>query len=407
MLVQELHIRFLQGLNKIASYQDVTFTEDEIDMYLTRGQLGVIESQWKLHGNKIDKNSEDFSNILTKNRVLDCYVIKEPHHLFEPHVNTFYFQLPGNHLYTVNVKPDIDAGNKCNPLSGNNITDSNVDKFISIVPMNKDMFATLNSYTIKINYDQSGTPITLFDSSDYNWTIESWNDAYHVVNHILDFLNRENRLDITTASAIRNNPADTFLLDEFLNLEVYWERFDDLYYPNSFIFVSDDETYASGKFMELEINSGGASYSVTPTDSNYYIINDYRSRGIFNAVQYTTRNVNLANIPFEGTGIGRNIDIKKTYEYIDSPIDKPSKDRPLYNRTNNNIILYVADNVSINKVYLDYIRIPRPINLRSGWNSELNEALHQNIVDRAVDIAALEMQYQDMQAKAISTQLEP
>lgn len=139
----------------------------------------------------------------------------------------------------------------------------------------------------------------------------------------------------------------------------YWERFDNLYYPNYYIFPTTNPQSSLPPFISID----GNTTMVTKISS--YALSTHPNTGAYydNRLSATSNISGMVSTPF----------IKSSYY---SPISELS-----------NGILYVYNDNSftISNVGIAYVRKPQPISLYLGTNCELPEEFHQNICDLAVE----------------------
>jgi hypothetical protein len=273
-----------------------------------------------------------------------------------------------------------------------------------VVPFDSTLFLNAD-YPIDctITHDLAGTPQVIFNLSSYDLAeINSETEKFELIELIKEEINRKNIA--LSGNTIGVNPANKYSYLNALQLEVYWEYYKEYHYPNSLIFVS--KANQANKFIEVKIdNSSATSYSGTTTNSTYYVIPSEKARGQYYSITNTkedyTTPVDTKVCPC------REIDHTKLYEYMSyNPHNKPKKDRPLYTQSKGYLFVYLPDNCTTSNVYLDYIREPKPFSLTLGWSSELGSSLHQNIVNRAVELAMAQTKDTSLEPKVKINQLE-
>lgn len=380
---KELHIGFYERLNQIASYQGEEFTSYEVDGYLTRGQDALIESLYKRHANMLDKYSSDLEDIIVKNKNIIAYYPQVGDSYYEP-INACFIIKPVDFKYTLTVKPYIKYGNSCTALT---TEDDTIEKYISVVPFNKDLLSGLtDAYDFIVSYDQAGTPIVLFTLANYTLytDVTDEEDKHNIINLFLAEINLVNRTNLTSTT-VAANPANKYKDINLLGIEVYWEKYLEYYYPNSFIFVST-VVGALSKFMEIKVDSASATaYNVTATNLAYYVVNLEKARGLFYQKDFVSKTAS------NGTALytySRMIDEKKQ-ELRLNEMNRPRKEKLTHTEYKDKISLYYPDNVIVESVYLDYIRQPRPISLINNMNCELGYNLKNDVINRAVELAQL------------------
>lgn len=135
---------------------------------------------------------------------------------------------------------------------------------------------------------------------------------------------------------------------------VKWEKYDNIYAPNSFIFVTTDITDITIRLK-------------TDTITDYSFVNR-----IFDKYNYTITNVNLA--------INR---IQKTDEFDDMVVHSfgNSKfDSPLGKFESNRIIINHNEKFIANTLEMNYIRFPRKIDINLNQGNELDSSTDDEII---------------------------
>ncbi len=408
MLIKEAHILFNQGLNKISSHQGEIFLSEEIDSYLYRGMVSVIEEYVRQFYQKLDKPSEDISQLIVSNYKISTNYTNTNSIIHNPKgdYNICYFLLPNNHIYTVNIKPYMQYGKLCDTVVIDN--SSTRIEYISVVPFNYELIGNkTDGFDFIVTMDLGGTNEVLFDLSNYgnyDTLITNENNKFLIINLLLEEINLKNRDSLSTNTIFTHpvNPANDYTN---LKIKAYWERYREYYYPNSFIFVSSDQAYSENNFIEIKIDSASATaYSGTDTNSSYYIVPEEKSRGLF--YTKTLPNKTIAGQTYNDLSVARIIDSTKINEFLFNPINKPTKERPLAEVGDDRFWLYSPENSVINDIYLDYIRYPRVPNLSLNWNLEVTGTLAQDCVNRAVELAMGEIVDQGIQLKLQTNQLE-
>lgn len=378
--VEELHIAFREGLNQIASYQGEEFLDDEIDRYLTRSQISIITSLFPYYSQKQQAYLE-LATLEVSNYKTNVYYPQdtEPIYYVHPDYEFGYIIPPTNYMYAINVKPYIKGAKICD-INYTNVN-TNVIEYVAIVPytFGEDLIIKNNSSVI-------------LSLSGYNLpTITDENDKFYYLQVVLQEFNQRNTVNIS-GNTITNNPANNYLLN---NINVYWEKYREFYYPNSFIFVSNE---VQSGYMEVVTNNAlSTAYSITNTDTTHYIIENERARGFWYSKTYVTRSG--TGVSYDQTTIAREVDKKKAYELLENPLEKPTRDRPHTVHTDNYLWIHTPKKSVASMCYLDYIRYPRPVSRRLQWHSEFNRTMMQDIVNRAVGFAMSEIGDNKIQTK--------
>lgn len=377
MTVKELHIAFYEGLNQIASFQGDEYLEEEVDRYLTRGQIALITELYKGYTQK-QQYAREMSSIEVINKILPVYYPSVLENIYFSHTgyNFGYIIPPTNYMYPINIKPYVKYAKLCDVDYQEQINTKK--EYIAVLPFNDKLIGDNDN----LDFILSNNDVPLLSLSSYNLpTITEDAEKFYYIQVVLEEINRRN-VTITNNN-IAVNPINQYTL---LDIEIYWENYRNLHYPNCFIIKSN--TDYTGQYIELKIDSNSASSYTANNTITDYIIETEKARGLWYELEYNTKNI-VGN-SFENTVIAREIDKKKGMELLDNPLDKPTHTRPHSIHSNNYIWLHTPSRAVCTKVYLDYIRYPKPISLSLQWHAELDELLHQDLVNRAVQFAMVE-----------------
>lgn len=157
--------------------------------------------------------------------------------------------------------------------------------------------------------------------------------------------------------------ADVIFIKDWLiqklwqnNIEVYWERYGNMYYQGSFIFVGiptvalvwDGITVTSSEV----INNTKTSFNESSTGQ-------------------------IAN--------NRLVDSTSIHDILYTPFYKTSIESPVSELSASNIYVYYNNNTIVKGVYLSYIKIPNTISLSLGTNCDIASEFHQTICDLTVE----------------------
>lgn len=74
------------------------------------------------------------------------------------------------------------------------------------------------------------------------------------------------------------------------------------------------------------------------------------------------------------------------YKLLDDPFNTTKIGSPIAVVNDNSIQVFTDDKFIVDKVIIDYLKIPRRMNIRDNVDSELPEHLHEDIIQRAVDL---------------------
>lgn len=235
---QEIHIAVDLGIQKLGSYAFDNIKPEYIDLVFNRMGNAFIAEKTSRSLNPRQKGLED-----TIIRIDDIQELITSSSLTILNSNTKrqYAILPENFLSYVEAEADVIFS--CTNQTVTYIT-STVPEYVSVIPFKQSNFGSPPSppfqYT-KVYVVKNTVPIEIFDFADYSTGLSSIEEIFTVVDKILLEVNR------------------------LSNLSVYWEKYRDLYHPQSFIFVSTD-SYYSDQAMTIDYTnslSGSASFGTT------------------------------------------------------------------------------------------------------------------------------------------------
>jgi hypothetical protein len=226
---------------------------------------------------------------------------------------------------------------------------SNCSKHFSKEPVNKTEYVAyvrFNDSTKQSNfYDTFSITVnssTLFTNTDYNKTYSSPYEKFMLIDLVLE--------DVNVYKF--NNPK---------NISIYWEKYNNLYKPDSFIIV------ASEPLIGTLVVDSSRSNTFDSSPSTYQEFVDKSERIVPNRL---TNNAYLA-------------------EVLADPFGKSNQDSVVSRLNNNNLYVFFDDTFIISNVIIDYIRKPRQISLSLNRMCELRESTHQEIVENTVQYLML------------------
>lgn len=151
-----------------------------------------------------------------------------------------------------------------------------------------------------------------------------------------------------------------YIVDAYkdLGVEAYWEDYKNIHKPNNFIIIVRDIT----TLATLQVDG------VLSTPTNI----DKTITGYINLDTVAKRAVNR--------------DIKADYlrNALESNYHKPSPESPLVVMASGQLFIYMDERFLVSKIFIDYIRKPKRINLDLNQTSELSGTLHIEIADMAI-----------------------
>lgn len=327
MTTREMHIGVNQILQKVNGKETDSFKEQEIDWALNEETLRFIKQRTSPDSNNkkqgfeaTQKRYDDIEELITSS-ILPA---------FYKDADTVFSFLPQNYFRLINDRSLVK--NLCG-ASISTISTTNQTKKICIVPF-PDATETSSPYYTALQIVQQDNSIVLFDIINYITTstgLDSKEEKFYIINLALEQMNK-----IFPST-----------------IEVRWENFDDLYYPNSFVFVTTNLPLFTG----IILNPVGTIY--TALNSTYLMYNPTNVQEQPNRLTKTEDLYTLLNSNF-GTTL------------FNSPISSLSRGK---------INVHHKQKFILSFVKIDYIRKPRKIDLFLNQSCELNPNVHEEIVE--------------------------
>lgn len=443
MTTKEMHIALERTLNKAAANEFTKWGDDEKDNVLNLSQLNFIESvvgkkPKVIAGQPFQNDQLNMDNIRTlvsKNQYL---LLKTPSqgtytdgHLYEP--NMSYAILPNDYLYYLNSRANLRYmdSNECEITGTTKICgDIQNQEYVCVLPYiaNIAQICTNNVVNFRIDFrgalraDGTYGDLTVFD---YAWFtpvrgykpvtgLKAEDDKFYIINLVLEFLNRFNAASeiVSFEATSPVNPNWTRLPEvESSNrnsyFKVYWETYNDQYYPNSFVFVTNQKVDVSKTGVTTAfqtdaayngtgaLSTGGIEVALfgagATAVSNGSFFQQTFCRNVMNGIDWSdsANPLNIGN-PVANPSTVKNlmkvlrpIPLDALYTELTNPLVETTLDRPLAGLASNYLFVYDNGKFAPHSIFIDYVRKPRPISLRYAWNCELPAQSHQKVVEMA------------------------
>lgn len=358
MNVQQMHIEVLQRLQEVGSYKRDKFRPEEIDLALNKATYRLLETGVENEFQGTQVNLSHVAALIYKNKISEVIQPQTSDVLYEQGVPNAYSVIPSDHYWLVNGRVEVIV-DPLNCETAPSLAKTNYTEYVAVVPFpelgSTPYFTntTVFSSTLGSLYT-SPTPI----STGFN----SPNAKFVVVGNILETL-------------YRRDP----------NLQVYWERYRDEYYQNSFIFVGTVDVGT------ITLTSSGQSSIVASAANVYQIYN----RALIPALPSKTVSVTPVRVNREDM----------LYPALQNSFYKTRPTRPVVDQTFDYFIIYTDISFIITRFYYDYIRKPRTISLVLGQDCELAPTIHPKIIDFAVELLKLDTKDQSYPATVQDVQL--
>lgn len=325
MTPKEMHIGIDIGLQMITSNRKSIVEPKEKDWILNQAVLQFINTRVNPKSNPKREGFED-----TQKRYDDLADIKNAVSL-TVYVNKDYEQfcvLPCDYLHLVNDRSILEYN--CN---GFDLTTSNIEKQVCYVSFTDDNTTGAKYGNFNILLDG----VSIFNISSYPiGSLYTNSSKFEIINIVLEEINKRS------------------------DIEVYWERYDNIYKKDQFIFISLTNTA-----FQIDLNySGYASGHISSQIVTY--------------VQYNNTFSNLKEKE------NRLVSSEHIYAINDDNYGKTSWKSPLSALIGRRLKVLRDDDFVIDSINIEYIRRPRFINIEINQGCEIHPNFHQEIVDIAV-----------------------
>ena len=367
MNVTQMHLAIQQGVDKINSLQADMLLSQEIDIELNKSMSRFLNTKYG-RGNKYGQGFEESQKRIDDLRSL----VKEyeaPVSFKEQYSNDFWvdqFRLPSDYLYLVNQRSEVLIDN-CEKIEYL-IDDSNPAGFC-VIPMNNLHNGSEFVSTVHILADPStpGTGITAITTlgTPLNASYTYPQDMINLKNDLID-------------------PANWVT-----GVEVYWEQYGLLNYPNSFILIIDENVFPWLNWDSTVTNSVSSINLISSAVGLFSNSTSYTDDTVTQSfVEYTDEVLPSKRIsPDTATrefSFNKFIQQDDIFKLLEDPFNTTKYTSPLTTMRGQYIDIYTSDIFIIDKVKITYIRKPKQISLSLGIDCELPEHTHQEIVDMTV-----------------------
>lgn len=358
MQVAAMHLEVLQRLQEVGSYKRDKFRPDELDIALNKSMYRLLEEgiEEEFQGTQITLSH--VSSLTYKNKISEVIQPATVDALYEENIPNAYSVIPSDLYWVINGRAEV-LTDPLNCDTAPTLAKTNYSEYVAVV-----LFPALGNSPYFVN--TSVTSSTLGDMYTSPAAIAvGFNNVlskYVVVNNILDTLYRK-----------------------YPTVQVYWERYRDKYYQNSFIFVGTSD------IGTITITSNAQVSSTVRTINSYQIYN----RALISALSSKTVTVPPVKINREDL----------LYPSLQNSFYKTIARRPIVDQTFDYFIIYSEQSFIVTRFYYDYIRKPRQISLVLRQDCELSPTIHPKVIDLAVEILKLDTKDQSYPATVQDTQL--
>ena len=363
-----MHIAIQQGVDKINSLQADMLLPQEKDIELNKSMSRFLNTKYG-KGNKYAQGFEESQKRIDDLRSL----VKEysaPVIFKEQYSNEFWvdqFRLPYDYLYLVNQRSEVLIDN-CEPISFTYDDTSPTGYFV--MPLEGLHNGTYMNIALTIAADAEDSSLGVHTVS--NQAAQGTSFVYPQ--------------DVNNYKAFLTDPSNWAS-----GIEVYWEDYGQLNFPNSFIIIVD--FVSAVPFFNWDA-SDPQTNATAPTKVTTLISEFATASGDLDSdenktfyAQYTDNGLGTKRLALNATrefAVNKFIQHDDIFTLLKDPFNTTKYTSPLTTMRGQYIDLYTNDIFIIDKVKITYIRKPQQISLSLGISCELPEHTHQEIVDMTV-----------------------
>lgn len=335
MSIQEMHIDLLLKLNSIAGYAYRGLEKDEIDWYLNQSTYKFLHS---IINPKSDKKEDGFQATTNRYDEIEALMVRAEYTPYVLNANEVYIPFPSDLFHTDNVYCWL--GKACTPTG----TETAKPYRYAVVPFNPTEVIT-SAYNLSVQISAGSTSI-FTGSSVFAFPLDV-DLNFRIVEAVL----RRSLL-----------PA---------NIKVYWERYDTIYRPSSFIFVMVDTTETLTSVTK-NLNGSNTVYNSSLVDRKEYTV--------------------TGDVEFSDTRLTDHIRLNKI---TDNPYAQSQKNNPVAYLYQGKAIIQHWQRFDVQSIGLTYIRWPQPLSHSMNQSLELGSTparkydIGRRIVDNAAEMIAL------------------
>lgn len=329
-------------------------------MALNKAMYRLLEGAVEKNFNDTQLKLSQVSAVIKKNKIAEVILPLTTDPAYESGLGNSYSVLPPDLYWIINARVEA-VSDPLNCSTAPNLSTT-----------------TYSEYVATLRFPAANANAPFFADVQVNSSILG--NLYTAPTAIIGGFNSKNSVYVVT-NDIKEKLA------QHVQVKAYWERYRDVYYANSFIFVSDVPMGL------VSITGTGLSPAQTANVKRDYTI---YNRGL------------IDNLP------SKKVDIRPVKISESNLLYSALKENQFYNtrlteiaadQTLDYFITYKDSSFIITRLYLDYIRKPRVISLPLGQTCELSETTHSKIVDLAAEILRLDTKDQGYQQTVQDTQL--
>lgn len=363
MTALEAHIQVLQGVQKVAGYQENMFKKEEIDLHLSRNQRRLLTEILDKKFDDVQSARDMIRPLYIKNYKLPTYVPLVTEQVHEDYA--VYGVFPGNYQHLISSRSKI-------------ITSSDA-KYCADVSALKvaGLYQVATEKTGVITIPAStGTVAPYFHKATVSLTISGTNVV---------------ALKVPEGLLINSSKSNFYLINyileyfKYIDVQVYFDTYRDQTAPGSLIFVTSNANITAVTISFLKADgTSDASVTVNLISSTYQ--------------KYAS--ITKTNFPGFTVSYADNLDqeIDELYAQNINSFYKSKPTNPKSVVSGNLLIAYESKTFIISELVIDYVRMPKQVSINLSQGIELAGNGPQIVVDRTVEYLKLAIENPTYQA---------
>ena len=370
MTALEAHIQVLQGLQKVAGYQENMFKKEEIDLQLSRNQRRLLTEILDKKFDDVQSARDMLRPLYVKNYKLPTYVPATTEQLYEDYA--VYGVFPGNYQHLISSRSKVITSTDSRYCA--DVTSLKTANFYQAATEKTGVVtvpATTGSaapyfYKATVTLTISGTPTVALNVPE-GLLINSPRSNFYLINYILEHF-------------------------KYPDVQVYFSTYRDQTAPGSLIFVTSNVNISAVTLSFLRHDSTpDASVTVNLTSSTYR--------------KYAP--VTTTNFPGFAVNYADNLDqeVDELYAQNINSFYKSKAINPKSVVTGDILVAYESKTFIISELVIDYVRIPKQVSINLSQGIELAGNGPQIVVDRTVEYLKMAIENPTYQATLNDNQI--
>jgi hypothetical protein len=305
-------------------------------------------------------NLSNVTALIKKSKGLDVIIPSASDPLYEDNLSLVYTVIPPDHYWTINCRAEV-VTDPLNCSTAPALDTASLPEWTAIVPFPAPNASAPYYVNIAISSSALGPLYTV--PSEVAAGFNSTNSKYVLVMNILEYFYKHS------------------------SVKVYWERYRDVYYKDSLIFVS------SATMGTVSIT--GTGLTTSQAASSQVVYSTYNRGAI---ASLTSKQVKIAPVKLtEEDALYPSL--QQNFLYKTDPAE------PVADQLHDFYLVYRDGSFLVTRLFTDYIRKPRTISLLLNQHCELGDTTHPKIVDLAVELLRLDTKDQSYPQTVQDTQL--